>query len=116
MSRRKQPKARLYLKVFLRCAMCGRTATQVHHIRPLSKGGSDTFDNYIALCKTCHGKGRLHSEWQDNLTELLTLKFFQELEVLGITSDEVSDDEFRKILHHHLAERRAKSITWDPSE
>ena len=41
------------------CEMCkskGRytTATEVHHIKPLSEGGTNDFENLMALCKPCH--------------------------------------------------------------
>lgn len=43
------------------CEMCKRngrftTATEVHHITPLASGGSNHFDNLMALCKSCHSR------------------------------------------------------------
>lgn len=43
------------------CEMCLKnhkttTATEVHHIRPLSRGGTHDEDNLMALCKPCHSK------------------------------------------------------------
>lgn len=40
------------------CQKDGRlTPTQeVHHILPLSKGGTHDFDNLMALCKPCHSR------------------------------------------------------------
>lgn len=32
----------------------GEVYLEVHHIQPLSEGGSDTLDNACALCPTCH--------------------------------------------------------------
>lgn len=29
---------------------------EVHHIKPLSKGGTNAFSNLRALCKSCHSK------------------------------------------------------------
>lgn len=40
-----------------RCCICRRflpTRIQVHHILPVSEGGSDEPENLIALCLTCH--------------------------------------------------------------
>ncbi|MHC1625354.1 MAG: CFI-box-CTERM domain-containing protein, partial [Methermicoccaceae archaeon] len=39
-----------------RCRKCGRTNTElhVHHIMPLSKGGSSDPSNLITLCRDCH--------------------------------------------------------------
>ncbi|WP_302805610.1 HNH endonuclease [Cloacibacillus porcorum] len=41
-----------------RCAICGKTGVplDVHHIIPLSKGGSNAFDNLRAECRECHIK------------------------------------------------------------
>ena len=34
----------------------GEPYLEIHHIVPLSQGGSDTIDNVIALCPNCHRK------------------------------------------------------------
>ena len=39
------------------CCICHKfcgTKIEVHHIKPKSEGGKDTFDNAIALCFDCH--------------------------------------------------------------
>jgi 5-methylcytosine-specific restriction endonuclease McrA len=33
---------------------CGAKAVDVHHIIPLSRGGTSTMGNLISLCKDCH--------------------------------------------------------------
>ena len=43
------------------CEMCLKNnkitlATEVHHIRPLSRGGTHDEENLMALCKPCHSK------------------------------------------------------------
>ena len=43
------------------CAVCqkeGRVtaADEVHHIQPLSRGGTHAEDNLMALCKECHSR------------------------------------------------------------
>ncbi len=43
------------------CEMCLKNnkitpATEVHHIRPLSRGGTHDEDNLMALCKPCHSQ------------------------------------------------------------
>ncbi len=50
-----------YLAAHPLCAHCqqaGRVtaATDVHHIRPRRDGGSDRWDNLLALCHSCHSK------------------------------------------------------------
>ena len=52
-----------------RCQLCGRTAPfetrqgepylEIHHIDRLSRGGSDTIENTVALCPNCHRKMHL---------------------------------------------------------
>jgi len=89
---------KVYLELMNKCFMpdCNYGYDlEVHHIHPLNKGGTDTFDNLIILCKVCHRQRKLHSNWQSKQVELLTLKFYKELEVLGFTSD-CSDEEFLK--------------------
>ena len=48
------------------CANCGSTEhLHLHHIVPLSLGGTNRFTNIVALCETCHGK--LHgSNWEQH--------------------------------------------------
>ena len=41
------------------CEMCYRqgrytAATEVHHIKPLSEGGTNDLNNLMPLCKSCH--------------------------------------------------------------
>jgi len=42
------------------CVDCGKPATQVHHIVPLSKGGTNEQRNLKALCFRCHSKYHKH--------------------------------------------------------
>jgi len=39
---------------FVACEMCGRRAVDIHHIVYKSRGGTDDFENLIALCRHCH--------------------------------------------------------------
>lgn len=36
------------------CVQCGKAATDVDHIRPVSLGGSWSLDNLQSLCGSCH--------------------------------------------------------------
>lgn len=36
------------------CAYCGKTATTVDHVIPMSKGGTEDFTNLVACCKRCN--------------------------------------------------------------
>lgn len=39
---------------------CSEKAEEVHHIVPLSRGGTTTMANLIALCKCCHDRRHPH--------------------------------------------------------
>ena len=36
------------------CARCGAPATEVHHVVPLSRGGTNDVTNLVPLCRACH--------------------------------------------------------------
>ncbi len=46
-------------------AIDGFPYLEVHHIRPLSEGGSDTIDNTVALCPNCHRRCHMSSDRQE---------------------------------------------------
>lgn len=58
-----------------RCRLCdsrapfqdnlGHPFLEVHHVIPLSKGGSDTIDNVVALCPNCHRKVHIVEKQND---------------------------------------------------
>lgn len=50
----------VYLKRNPRCVECGERATDVDHIKPLSKGGTHDDDNLQALCHACHSYKTVH--------------------------------------------------------
>ncbi|MCR4719670.1 MAG: HNH endonuclease [Firmicutes bacterium] len=50
-----------YIAAHPLCAMCKRSgkltpAEEVHHIAPLSQGGTNAEDNLMSLCKVCHSE------------------------------------------------------------
>jgi 5-methylcytosine-specific restriction endonuclease McrA len=50
-----------------RCLCCGRTDVTLvrDHVKPLSKGGSNSIDNIQPLCSTCNGrKGKRDWDWR----------------------------------------------------
>jgi len=53
---------------FVPCEICGRRATDIHHIRPKGMGGSkeaDNIGNLMALCRKHHNdfhEGRVHRD------------------------------------------------------
>jgi len=60
---------------------------EVHHIIPLSRGGTDTFDNYIVLCERCHRRNKMHRLFREKMMKFLTYKFFIESMLLGFDSN-----------------------------
>lgn len=42
-----------------RCVYCGAPAEEIHHLVPLSKGGTTTMSNLVCVCRACHN--RLHT-------------------------------------------------------
>lgn len=50
-----------HISQFPLCEMCKQkglvvAAEEVHHIKPLSQGGTHAEENLMSLCKTCHSK------------------------------------------------------------
>jgi len=37
---------------------------EVHHVLPLSKGGTDSVDNAVAVCPNCHRRCHLSDDWE----------------------------------------------------
>ncbi|UTE72092.1 HNH endonuclease [Rossellomorea marisflavi] len=80
----------VYIKEFARrnangiCQLCGKEAPfkdrygnpflEVHHIEYLSKGGTDTIDNVVALCPNCHRKIHILEFEEDK--KIITKKAF----------------------------------------
>ncbi len=58
--------------------ICGKPASDVHHIIPLSKEGRDIPENKIILCKDCHRKKGLHSNYKEYKLSLLVSKLYSE--------------------------------------
>lgn len=48
----------------------GQPYLEVHHVRPLANGGSDTLSNTVALCPNCHRELHHGSEAKDRISEL----------------------------------------------
>lgn len=43
-----------------KCVFCGAEAREVHHLIPLSRGGTTTMTNLVCVCKKCHEKRHNH--------------------------------------------------------
>lgn len=44
----------VFVRDNFQCQYCGRTAENVDHVVPRSKGGTHTWDNVVAACKRCN--------------------------------------------------------------
>lgn len=59
-SRRDYRWKKLRLRVLRRdgntCAYCGDVATEVDHVIPLVRGGSDDAENLVACCRSCNSR------------------------------------------------------------
>lgn len=62
---------------------CYGAGQHVHHIVPLSRGGLDEPQNYIALCENDHMRRGLHSGHAQREIELATYKHMAELRRFG---------------------------------
>ena len=38
------------------CVYCHGLATEVHHLTPVRRGGTDAPDNLVSVCHDCHGQ------------------------------------------------------------
>lgn len=50
-----------------KCLMCKREIEHFHHIVPRSKGGSDTIQNQVGLCKKCHCRVHTDVEFREHM-------------------------------------------------
>ena len=55
---------------FVACEVCGRRATDIHHILFKSLGGKDNIENLIALCRRDHEFAHKHLLSKDYLQEI----------------------------------------------
>ncbi len=44
-----------------RCQYCNRAAENIDHVVPRSKGGTHTWDNVVASCRSCNSRKEAHS-------------------------------------------------------
>ena len=73
---------------------------ETHHIRPLKHNGPDSYVNYIILCKDCHRK-IVHKNKRFSEETLLMWKFYNELLIIGETSDDYDDKYYKLIMKAH---------------
>jgi hypothetical protein len=52
----------------MRCQNCGSISggLEIHHIRPVVRGGTDDIDNLVTLCKKCHKREGIN--WKPGTT------------------------------------------------
>ena len=62
---------------FIPCEICHQKAVDIHHIECRGMGGTkqtETIENLMALCRTCHTEFGDISELKQKLIEIHTLK------------------------------------------
>ena len=63
-----------HIAEFVGCEVCGKPATDIHHVDNKGMGGSKTKDyieNLIALCRSCHNKAHANEITKDQLYEII---------------------------------------------
>ncbi len=81
---------------------------ETHHIVPIKQGGEDKCINYISLCFTCHhnknrqGLKKLHGEWYKWTETLIKWKFYNEILIIGYTSDDYTHEKYLKLLRYTI--------------
>lgn len=78
---KQQDVAQTLAETYLYCVLCGRPHNDPHHIKFRSRGGKDTLENEIPVCRGCHD--RVHSE------ELNLEREGDQLKVIDKTTGEV---------------------------
>ena len=57
------------------CQICGKSGSEIHHIKYRSHLGKNFANNLITLCTLCHtGKTGVHGIKEKGIFEILTLK------------------------------------------
>ena len=61
---------------FIPCEVCGRKATEIHHIKYKSRGGKDEIRNMMAICRRCHDDA--HNEYMSEAEMYLAHWYFMD--------------------------------------
>ena len=92
----------------------GINGLEVHHIIPLSMGGTDTYDNYICVCSKCHDTRMLHSTSLYFLNRIFYNKIYSELTILGFDSSNgcgiIFGRKLAKFLHKNKGQETFNNI------
>lgn len=56
------------------CEVCAVRATDIHHIKFRSQGGTDDITNLIALCRPCHDRAHNDRAFNQSLQEWITTR------------------------------------------
>lgn len=60
---------------FVACEICGKKATEIHHIEARGMGGDpsgskDSIENLQAICRSCHLEFGDHTDMKDKLKDI----------------------------------------------
>lgn len=89
-------------KSCFRCVICHKPFVEIHHIIPLSEGGSNRIDNAAPLCASCHDlyggnteKRKQIREMKDHWFDLMEKRYNGQINVL----DPIEGDPYMDISH-----------------
>jgi hypothetical protein len=88
---------------------------EAHHIVPLKHGGEDSEENLVLVCHSCHTKLKLHSRYEEHMTELLTWKFTIETfpPIVIAPFDSHDSEEYMDVPLSHVPPK-SKPVKWTP--
>jgi len=75
-----------------RCRQCGDSSSElnVHHITPLSAGGSNDPENLITLCKFCHAQQHNHMRSRVAYSpDLPDLEYYEQSKTIDFIDDQI---------------------------
>lgn len=83
-------------KASCRCIICHRPFVEIHHIVPLTEGGSDDIENAAPLCAYCHDvfgnnsdKRKQIREMRNNWYEIIERRYKGDIEYEDIINNKV---------------------------
>jgi hypothetical protein len=91
------------------CVVCQDFFVEVHHIQPLSEGGSQQLDNAAPLCGSCHNKFGGNAALRKQLREMRDA-WWQECESLRPAREPITATFFRE----HSPSAHPQQVRWGP--
>jgi 5-methylcytosine-specific restriction endonuclease McrA len=76
------------------CAYCGKDASTIDHIVPVSRGGRSTYENTVAACLACNARKGAHTPQEVHMRLLVTPRTPTYAEVMKLPVLDVLQDYF----------------------